>query len=399
MSLKNINVLSLSGDGEKYHAVSLRTIADILNTKGAEYIPGLFGAEGEGGFLTQADAIPTVPGSGVTVDGQSLSDIWTELLAMTAAFNSTRNFLVSLFSFETEMESERVGVYQTPSFEEATEFGRPQKSRLQYVRRGFPLDHYDLAYGYTQEYLDEATGEQIFAIQAQSESAWWSLQMETVMGALFDDTNATYENTTVRRLFNNDGEVPPVYKRWTHDGTHQHYLTSGGATFTSANLDTMEEHLVHHGYSEGRNGEVLVLLANRADVATIRGFTPFVPAETASVPAIIAGPVRGEERGAPGSLRVEGYHGKWVIVEENDIPAGYLLGMATGGPNALQNPVGLRVHRNPSARGLRLVEGPNGRYPLIDAVYDGYTGAGVRHRGGAVIMQETAGAYAVPTFG
>ncbi len=70
--------------------------------------------------------------------------------------------------------------------------------------------------------------------------------------------------------------------------------------------------------------------------------------------------------------------------------------ISTGGQANLNNPVGVREHSNVSLRGLRLVEGPNPDYPLIDSFYNRGFGTGVRHRGGSVIMQVTATAAYVP---
>lgn len=355
------------------------------------------GAEGEGGYFMKQDAAVVVSGTAVTVDGQPLSEIWADLQTRLAAFNTQMSFMVSLFSFPVDRAQERVGIYQTPRFEDATEFGRPQKIRLQYVQRGFPLKHKDLGFGYTQEYIDSSRGSDLSAVAAQAENAWWSLNMETVLAAIFSPTNITDDDgISIKRLYNNDGEVPPSYKRWTHAGTHTHYLTTGAASIGVEDLAAIEEHLLHHGY--GDFGEKFILHANRTEVTAIRALAGFVPATTSGIPIVVNGEIVGSQRtGIPG-LDAEGYFGKLVIVENNDIPVGYLLAHATGGQFASQNVVGLRQHENPGIRGMRLIEGPVARYPLIDAVYDGYLGAGVRHRGGAVVMQVTAGAYAAPTF-
>jgi hypothetical protein len=74
-----------------------------------------------------------------------------------------------------------------------------------------------------------------------------------------------------------------------------------------------------------------------------------------------------------------------------------MVGFATGGQDALPNPIAFREHTNASLRGLRLVKGRTPDYPLIDSVYNRGFGTGVRYRGAAVIAQVTAGAYAIPT--
>ena len=60
------------------------------------------------------------------------------------------------------------------------------------------------------------------------------------------------------------------------------------------------------------------------------------------------------------------------------------------------NPVGFRQHSNASLRGLRLLSGAQHDYPLVDSFYQRGFGTGVRHRGAGVVMQITAGAFAVP---
>ncbi len=365
----------------------------------------LFGADGDGaapaGFMSRADLLETIPSNrGVTVDGQNLNEIWMEMQAMLAAFNGSNDQLVSLLSFPTAIANEKVGVPSNPGFQRATEYGRPSKVRLTQIARGFPIDHFDIGDGYTQEYIDTATGAQIVAIQATILNAWSSLEREIVLEALFNDTNTTdKDNILVKRLYNGDGEIPPTIKRWTHLGTHTHYLANGGAGFTQANLDTMGTHLVHHGFREYGDA-AFILLAHRDDVATIRAMAGFVPAASGEFPSILAGSgvIQGLQRSeGTSNLRVEGWVNDWTVVQFNDMPTGYLLGIVSGGPMDARNIVGRRLHENPSARGLRLIEGNRQNYPLYDSVYDGYVGAGVGQRGAGVIMQDAA-AYVVPTF-
>jgi len=364
---------------------------------------GLSGAEGEGGYLATVDAIESGAGGGQTIDGQSFESIWTDLNRRLALFNKNANRMVSLLTFPVDRAQDRVAVPWMPEFEEATEFGRPAKVRFQTIFRGFPLAHFDLGYGFTQEYIDIARAGEIRAIQVQAESAYWGLQMRTAMNALFDDDPpASLEGVAVKALYNADGEVPPNYRRITFDGTHTHYLTSNGASFDAADLAVIEDHLVHHGYGDsslGGAGGTIFLHVNRANLAVVRGLTEFVPAASATVPVIVDGQVIGMQRSGDFGMSPEGYVGQMVVVQNNEIPVGYLLATVSGGAFNDQNVVGMRRHDNPSARGLRLIEGNNRRYPLIDSVYDCYMGAGIRHRGAAVVMQIVTGTtYTPPTI-
>lgn len=372
-------------------------MTDKLNLIHLVALHGAADGAAPSGMMHRADAIKVVPGSNTTVDGQPLSEIWQELLVRNAAFQRTSLPLLAALTFPVVRSNEKLAVPYNPGFQQATEFGKPTKIRVSYIGRGFPIAHYDLGYGYTQEFIDSARGSEILAIQSEVELAYNQLRHSTILSALFNDTNTTdADGVNVKRLYNADGEVPPAWQRWTHDGTHTHYLTSGNTAFTYANIDTMAEHLIHHGFVA--TGSRLLLFAHRDDLATLRGLSEFVPAETALSPQIISGPIVGPTGGGFGSFQPVGYVGQFTVLNSDDIPSGYLLAVATGGQFSRRNPVGLRQHENPSARGLRLVQGPRGEYPLIDAVYDTYIGAGVGQRGAAVIMQETSGAYTVPTF-
>lgn len=367
------------------------------------FASGFTGAEGEGGYHARIDTIETVGGAGsTTIDGQPLNEIWTELQTRLALFNQQANRMVGLLTYPTPRAQEKTSVPWTPNFEDATEFGRPRKARFQTIFRGFPLKHKDLGMGYTQEYIDDSRGFELIASMAQAESAYWSLQMSVALTAIFNDdpsADGFNDGVTPLGLYSGDGEVPPNYRRWTFDGNHTHYLTSAAVDVTA--LQAMETHLIHHGYGDdslGGAGGKIFLHANRSDIATIRGLSGFVPAVTASVPQVVDGVVIGVQRTGEMGLSPEGYFGKLIIIENNEIPAGYLLAVSSGGIFNTSNVVGLRQHENASARGLRLIEGRNARYPLIDSVYDTYLGAGVRHRGAAVVTQITGGAYTVPTL-
>ncbi len=363
---------------------------------------GLYGAAEDGtapsGMLKRSDAIATVPGTALTVDGQPIAEIWNELQSRLTAYNNQIAPILGLFSDLTIRSNDQIATYSTRGFEQATEFGRPTNISLQYLARAFPIDNYDIGFGYTQKFIDRAKGREILAVQDTVENAWWNLLLNTVFNAMFDNApGVDPDGVQPLPLYNADGELPPPYKRYTHLTTHTHYLADAGA-ITTALVDVIEEHVTHHGF--GDFGEQLFLLLHRDEMATARGFANFVPAESASVKAIVTGPTIGAAPSAAAliGLPVEGFIGKFAVVQMLDVPSGYALGFATGGQFASQNVVRLRQHENESARGLRLIEGPRQRYPLYDAVYDGYTGAGVAQRGAAVIHRFGNGTYAPPVF-
>jgi hypothetical protein len=361
--------------------------------------PYLFGAaDAPGGYSVRSDV-----GERSTVDGTPLPTMWDEFNSRLAVFNRTHSDFISRVSFPVAVTTDRVAIPRRARFEEATEFGKPVLIRTERVARGYDLVHYDLGFGFTQEFLDDAKDAEIQGIRTLAEEGWNRRRRQSVLERLFNEDNYTdtREGIAVKKLYNADGEIPPEYESFTFDGTHTHYLFSAGTTLAVADTTAMEDHLIHHGYgdvSDDGAGGNLELRVGRALLATIRGFTGWVAAETSSVIEVRDGRIIGNVPGGRGTI--QGYLGRFAVIEDNAVPAGYALGYATGGEFATQNVLGLRLHNNPTARGLRLNPGRND-YPLVDSFYDGYIGGGVRHRGAAVVMFEdtgAGGAYVDPTF-
>lgn len=351
------------------------------------------------GYNQRADVGPRT-----TEDGVPLATLWDEFNTRLGIFNRVNLSVVAEFASVTTKVTERVAIPRRARMEQASEYGRPTFVRTEKVARGYPLDRFDIGYGATVEFLDDATAEDVRGNITVIEDAYSRKLRQEVYKALFLSANYTdKDGVSVKKLYNADGEVPPEYESYTHLSTHTHYLYSASTAFAVGDVTAMETHLIHHGYGDdlpGGAGGQLWLRAGRAATAQIRGFTGFIPAESASVTAELANSgvlVGGTRPAAPG---IQGYLGRFAIIEDLTIPAKYLLGYASGGALSTQNPVKLREHTNPSARGLRLHPGRND-YPLIESYYDTYVGAGIAHRGAAVVMYEDTGAgsaYVDPTI-
>ena len=339
-----------------------------------------------------------------SVDGQNLNAMWREFQASLRLFNEERDSLLNLLTFDVTNPTETV--YQPSAdedFEEASEFGEPKGVRLgRPFKMGYNFKWWDIGARYTWMFLAEAMAAQIESINATVLEAGNRLYFTRVMRQIFNPANdvATIdgENVNVYALYNADGTVPPAFRGTTFDGTHTHFLTSGAATIDSGDLDAMEDHLYHHGYRLTL-GYQLVLMVNRAQANTIRTFKidtgatyDFIP--NGNVGGGIILPQNGGIIGQPqGQVRGQiGTYGPWIVVEEDYIPTGYVLGFATGGQQNLGNLVGIRQHAQPGLRGLQLVKGRDNDYPLTDSFYRFGFGTGIRHRGAGVVMEITADA-------
>lgn len=380
---------------------------ELVNLRSLGILPvpagGAYGTNTEGDVLTQ------------TADGRPLNDVWAEFQAALRAFNQSRDELISLLTFPVQEPIESVPtISQEGEFEEASEFGEPKGIRIGAFREfAYDFKWFDLAIRYTWKFLAEASQAQLDTLNENALNADNRLVFNRVLKAIFNNTNRTADvgvrtGLNVYPLYNADGEVPPPYKNTTFAGTHNHYLVSGAATVDSGDLDDLADTITEHGYGAGAGGQ-LVLLVNKAQLVTIRNFRvdtgasyDFIPAAN-QPPFLLPTNTGGVANPTPPTTflgrQVQGQYGPWFIIEDGYIPAGYMLGFATGGAGAgaAQNLVGIREHRNAGLRGLQLVKGPSPDYPLVDSFYRRGFGTGVRQRGAGAVMQiKATGTYDIP---
>lgn len=359
----------------------------------------------EVGFNERADVV-------VAADGTDLNEFWNDVQETIRIRNQQRNRLIDALSTRVTSPIDQVTVPSEVDFEEASEYGQPVGIRGQATRlfRGYDFKFYDLAIRYTWMFIAEADRRQLDMNHNLALDADNKLLYNKVMKTLFNSLNVQgvtdkNEPVTVYKFYNGDGEVPPAYKTTTFTGTHNHYLTSGGATVTSANLTTMKDDLESHGYTLN-NGYRLVLWVNKQEANVIKTFRVSNGSEYDFVPnpAYYGGavwvPSDGRYVGGPQGAPLEGEIGTWGpfhVVQEDYIPAGYMVALVSGGPENIGNPIGIREHANPAYRGLKIIPGQRSDYPLLDSFYRRGFGTGIRQRGGGIVMQITANAnYTIP---
>lgn len=389
-------------------------LADRVLRQALGYLPVIGGGSQPLGFHTEGDVIRT------TVNGVDLNVLWREFSRALEILNQQRQPLVDLLTYTvTEPVVTVPQVGSAANFEKASEFGVPVAVRtgVGYFQMGFAFDWYDTGARYTWKYLAEATDAQIRSVFDTILEGDSRLVFNEVMRTLFRNTNRSAEiegqNYNVYAFYNNDGTVPPTYKTNTFLGTHQHYRTSGAATINSGDLDEMLDDLAAHGYSAA-NGYNLVFLMNKQEVETVRTFKSVQNGGTARydfIPALgtpnflLPDNFRiNDDRAAsrpPSTYRgiaVAGSYGDGLILVDDFMPAAYVALFATGGPDDVNNPIGIREHARPELRGLRMVKGRRDDYPLQDSYWQRGFGTGIRHRGAGMIMQITAGAYTIPAM-
>lgn len=372
-----------------------------------------YGAEDpSGGYGTEGDIVWT------TDDGVDLNALWSEAQQALAVWNQGRGKLVDILTYQVTNEIESVPQVGEATFELASEFGEPEGERLKigYFQLGFDFADYDRATRFTWKALRDMDARQVRAVHNALLQADERLVFKQVMAAIYDNRN---RETDIRNkaykvypLYNADGTVPPKFRGNTFTSTHSHYMVSGNAIIDSEDLEDAYENIAEHGYTI-EAGTQIVCLMNRKQLKEVRHFRMGVENNNGKIANYDFIPSRNQPSqfldspaGLLGSLppdtwnglHVYGSYGDILLIEEPFTPDGYFMMFGTGGAGNLQNLVGLREHKNPIYRGLRILPGNDQRYPLIESYYTRAFGTGIRQRAGAVVMQiKAAGAYEIPT--
>lgn len=235
------------------------------------------------------------------------------------------------------------------SFGERTEYSKPPRSRGEVDGHMLPIRDYDLGLGWTWDYLRKSYAPQIEADIANTVDAARRLARTKILGRMLqrtDDSGASkglgsggyspgFATTAAQTSVD---FTPPEYAGTTFASTHEHY-TAAATSLTSANCITDMKNLKEHGHVAPFD-----LWISATDEATVRAFTDFVsasdpivtPGSTTSLVALPAGYI-GYLTGSYARVRVVP---GW--------PANYWTIFKSYGPNAMQNPLKLRVGKGES---------------------------------------------------
>jgi hypothetical protein len=325
-----------------------------------------------------------------TADGQDLNALWDDYQAALGLWNAQRDPLVSFLTYRTTLLTEQM--YDTGElgdFEPSTEYGVPVGIRPGFTPTsiGYDFGWYDLAGRFTWKFLAKAPASQVNAYTNMAFEADNRLLFNEVMRTLFrNDRRTAEEGHTVYPFYAGQvGDKPPTYRTTTFADSHNHYVTSGAATFAAdaagiTDFMALLNLVGEHGYTP-QNGYRVVVMVNKAQGDVIRAFRSeanggpvgslydFVPAQGTSpfLLPVNMQVVSGQQ--PPNSLNgltVIGSYADALIVQDDYIPAGYMVCFATGGEDSLNNPLGIREDANASLRGLKLVKGREPDYPLIE---------------------------------
>lgn len=353
-----------------------------------------------------------------TRNGQDLNAIWDAYQAMLQAFNATRQPLIDLLTFDVTEIIEDVPQAIEEDFEQASEFGQPKSIRpvVTIQQRAYDFNWYDVAARFTFAFLADATSSQVDAVHAQVLEADNRLQFRLILKRLFNNVNTStlIQNVAynAKPLYNADGEFIPPYKTNTFTpGTHTHYVTSGAATVDSGDFEQLAGLLEEHGYTYANGYQIYIMINPSMVTPAMRAWRAGVTNQNSAVASYDFLPPSGTNLILPSNVTifgsqpqnrwngfdVVGSYGPYLVVQDGNIPAGYIFAFATQGGNQNTNLIGIRQHAQASLRGLILKGGDRNDYPLVNSTYIHGLGTGVRLRGSGAVMQVTvSGTYTIP---
>lgn len=376
--------------------VPVREQGFLANMRGgARYLPFMVGgAAGQEGYHAAADL--------VTADNISIREIVGEIDAALAEYNTRKQDVLNRFVFETTEASVRVRqAGNTIQFERGSEYGTPgfQRTQRPSYTTGLPIKSYKVGTGWTIEYLASARADDLRNELADYVAADNTLLYQLALQTLFDNlSGSTYTfhdrtlgDLTVRApLLNGDGMVAPPFEGKTFLGSHDHYMVSGGASLTLANVIALNAALDEHGHRSNK-----VMFVHEDQVDDVQALDDFYAPPDPNVvdPAVaysrIGAPFLGVIRGLDLKVR------KW-----NMIPSGYVVVINDYGPGSNQNPVARREWPDGHMlKGLKLYRpNPETIYPVEQTFYQRWVGFGSNQRTNGAVMKVTAGGYTVPTI-
>jgi hypothetical protein len=179
--------------------------------------------------------------------------------------------------------------------------------------------------------------------------------------------------------------APPPYGQNTFLASHTHYLGTASSEILLVEIPDWRKHIIEHGF--GKNIIGFINSAQEADIAKM-----LTPSTAGTLK--VANPLTDK-------IAVDGYLARaggveWVTTE--CMPEDYVLLVSTDLNANMNKPAKLIYPTNSSYRGLLLLHGGNGQYPIIDSYYLRWLGAKVLHRGAGVVVRLGNANWADPTI-
>lgn len=359
------------------------------------------------GTLQLLDELATIDAGNVFDYGEDR--LYAHLSDMLTVHNAMTQDVFGLLVGNTTDNVRRFGA-QTVAGEmvEVDEYGAAdiQKTRVAGYDIGFPLRDYQYAIGWTRKYFETHAPADLAKEFIASKTADIINLKKQALRALFRATNYTFidrltnsQSLPVKALQNADGSQIPMDAFGTsfNAATHTHLVGYNSAAVVAADIVALIRNVVEHGV----NGGVVRIYINRAQEATVRGFTsnfdglqpPMLDPGGGSTADVVRGP-----RDTPYVIddRLIGIWDGFVEVWVKPwIPANYYLACLVGGTN--EKVVEMR-RRNIAGYGQYRMVAEHEHFPLRAQHFEREFGMGVWNRLGAAILYGGGTSYVAPVI-
>lgn len=359
------------------------------------------------GTHTIADLVANTFAGEAASDPQNMTALEDAIRRDLEAHNQRLQELLAAFSARS---SERQTVYGTNAemeFHSADEYSRGPTQKIAVGSRvEFPLDKFQLAVGFTADYLRRASVQDVAIRTVAVRRADVNLVQRKLREAFFGATNYTWNDRlvdgtdlAVKRLVNADSApIPNGPNGEVFDGTsHTHYLASDWSAATAdakaSDIADLIGTVTEHGHSEG-----LTVFINTAQESDVRGATDFV---ALLYPNTVSAPGGTEDRGqgvidiTNANNRLIGYFRGVPVRVKPWVPANYLLANATADG---RKPLRQRVSAVAAEAAGLFIAGTIINHPLQAEYAEHFFGFGAWNRTNGAVLYTGGGTYAEPTF-
>lgn len=300
----------------------------------------------------------------------------------------------------TDQPELALGAADEAIIDELDEWGAADASKAaNFGQVGFPLRIYGGTIQWTRTYFEMVSAAELAAQLDAFAAADLRRFQNLLKTVLFNNTNTSNyfdrlqskRTYTLRALLNADGQsIPPGPSGTSFDGsTHTHYLAN--ATLTEAAVQGLIDTVVEHGV----DGQVVVYI-NKADEATVRGFTGFAPYLDARVTVTGASQVGSQSLDVnnPDNRAIGVFGGAEVWVKPW-VPADYQVALDLG---STFKPLGIRTRTGSlTGSGAFRIIADHEHYPLRAQNLGREYGVSVYGRWKAAVLYSDNAAYAPPS--